>query len=310
MDYLVSLSDSSKRLLVVLTLDEAIVSKPAADVVFDLIGAQDIDQLVESNRLAAGMTDDLLALQEIIFDRDADGLMIRQSVYFTANGKELDPDASLKEAFSHTHSERGDYARLDLVVHDSQQPQESEEDSISDLARIFFLHQIAVGKPLDVTKDYPELQEIIPPAEKEGLIEIDVKKAAYKLTASGERVHQSYIMEAQDLIKRFDIYADVDVDSEGVARFDTGLGKDMRVPVYEIEGVDPFRARLLLGLNDGDWDALDNWQELATDRRFYNRIFETIERAPSIEEIGRDQLVQIIDQAKAIIRSDPYTKRE
>ena len=38
--------------------------------------------------------------------------------------------------------------------------------------------------------------------------------------------------EAQDLIKRFDIFGDVDVDSQGTARFDTGLGRDLRVPIY------------------------------------------------------------------------------
>lgn len=308
MEYLVSLSDSGKRHLVVLTLDEKTVERPAIDVVFEIIGTNNIDGLIEENVLAAGMSDDLLALQHTIFAQDAQGPFIREVVYFTANGKDLDPDAPLVKAFVRTNSERGDYNRLDLVVHDSSCAQESQQDSIKDLARIFLLHQIAAGTPLDVTKDYPEIADLISQAEKENLIDIDVSKAAYKLTDAGKRVHDSYIQEAQDLIRRFDIFVDVDMDREGIARFDTGLGKDMRVPIFEIEGIDPFRARFLLGLNDGEWDQLTDWNEVVVDERWYSRIFATIESAPEVDDIGREILLDVIDQGKKVLRSDPSTR--
>lgn len=308
MEYLVSLSDSTKRHLVVLTLDKTTVERSAIDVVFETIGTKSINALIEANVLAAGMSDDLLALQNEIFGEDAQGSFIKDTVYFTANGKDLNPDAPLVEAFVLTSSDRGDYYRLDLVVHDSSSSKGSQQDSFKDLARIFLLHQIAFGVPLDVTKEYPEVAELLSQAEKDNLIDIDVSKAAYKLTDAGKRVHDSYIQEAQDLIRRFDIYVDVDIDQEGVARFDTGLGKDLRVPVWELEGIDPFRARFLLGLNDGEWDDLMDWHEVAMDERWYSRIFAPIESAPSVEDIGSETLLQVIDQGKKVLRMDPFTR--
>jgi hypothetical protein len=103
------------------------------------------------------------------------------------------------------------------------------------------------------------------------------------------------------LIRRYDIFCDVNVDSSGIARFDTGVGKDLRVPVYEMEGLDPFRARFLLGINDGEWDNLVNWQDLLKDRKWYDQVFLPIERAPSVEEVGEDKLRSIIDQAKGVL---------
>ncbi len=150
------------------------------------------------------------------------------------------------------------YYRLDLVVSDSANPSSNRlsiaapgatEDAASpmdDLKRAMFLHQIAVGSAIDVTKDNPELEELIAWGEKEQYIEIDVKTANYKLTERGKRVHDSYIEEAQNLIKKFDIYGDVDVDRSGTAHFDTGSGRDLRVAAFEMEGVDPFRARFCL----------------------------------------------------------------
>src|SRR4029453_11092395 len=216
------------------------------------------------------------------------------------------------------------YMRCDLLVIDKDNPatsgssalkagadlgagaqhEKSTADQIEDLSRVMFLHQIALGALIDVTKDHPELEEVIAHAEREGLIEIDVKKAAYKLTDKGTRMHDSFIAEAQDLIKRFDIYGDVDVDDSGVAHFDTGLGRDLRVPACEIEGVDPFRARFLLGLNDGEWDQLSNWAEVFRQESWYREIFAPIEQAPSVEEIGHEKLSRIIAQAKAALREE------
>lgn len=173
---------------------------------------------------------------------------------------------------------------------------------MQDLGRAMFLHQISVGASIDVTKDNPELEEMIAWAEKEQYIEIDVKTASYKLTERGKRVHDSYIEEAQNLIKKFDIYGDVDLDRSGIAHFDTGAGRDLRIAAFEMEGVDPFRARFLLGLNDGEWDKLPDWNHLLNDEQFYAEVFAPVERAASIEEIGEDKLATIIDQGKAKLR--------
>jgi hypothetical protein len=259
----------------------------------------------------------LRALQKIIFDRDSDGLFISNSVDFVANGEALDPEAPLLQAFVPSERDSVKYMRCDLVVLDKNLASSSSssgnsqthntnqtttEKKVEEFSRVMFLHQIAVGTIIDVTKDNGDLVDVISHAEGENLIEIDVKKAAYKLSDKGKRMHDSYIAEAQDLIKRFDIYGDVDVDSTGTAHFDTNLGRDLRVAAFEAEGVDPFRARFLLGLNDGEWDKLDNWTEVFQDPTWYGQIFAPIEQAASIEEIGESNLRRIIEQAKATLR--------
>lgn len=315
MQYLIRLSDSQAKHMVVLTLTESLAKQPAIEVVFDVIGASDLDELVTRNIVAGGQLDDLKSIQSIIFDHDGQGALIRDGIDFKVNGRELDPDSPMKSVFVPAEREGIQYMRCDLVVggvHElvqtkigSQKTKSwGEADEIKTFARIMFLRMIAVGPPIDVTKEYPELADSIAYAESQNLIEIDVKKAVYSLSAQGHRIHKGYIAEALDLIKRFDIYSDVDVDASGVARFDTGLGKDLRIPAFELEGIDPFRARFLLGLNDGEWDQLSNWFELYQDPNWYARIFKPVEQAPSVEEIGRECLLHIIDQGKAALRQE------
>jgi len=45
---------------------------------------------------------------------------------------------------------------------------------------------------------------------------------------------------------------------------------------YGDGGVDPFRARFLLGLNDGEWNQLDNWLDLFENPQWYAEIFEPL----------------------------------
>lgn len=318
MNYLLRVSDHLNQHLVVITLDQQTAKQPAVDIVFEILGAEKPEELIEEGRLPEGQVEDLRALQKMIFDRDSDGLFISNSVDFLANGEALDPEAPLLQAFVPSERDSVKYMRCDLVVIDKNGASSTNtsantsgantsgakttEQKVEEFGRVMFLHQIAVGTIIDVTKDNGDLVDVIAYAERENLIEIDVKKAAYKLSEKGKRMHDSYIAEAQDLIKRFDIYGDVDVDSTGTAHFDTNLGRDLRVAAFEAEGVDPFRARLLLGLNDGEWDKLDNWTEVFQDPTWYGQIFAPVEQAPSVEEIGESNLRRIIEQAKATLR--------
>lgn len=316
MQYQLRLSDAGEMHSCVLTLDETAANQNAIDVVFDVIGSEDLDKLVDSGVLPGGQIDDLKALQKYIFGRDDQGMFIKESAVFKGNGREINPDAPLKSACTMSERDGMKYYRLDLEVTDTALPAPAGKPSaqapsgvsqepanlMEDLARAMFLHQIAIGYVIDVTKDNADIDDLIAWAEKEQYIEIDVKKAGYKLTERGKRVHDSYIEEAQSLIKKFDIYGDVDVDRSGNAHFDTGAGRDLRIAAFEMEGVDPFRARFLLGLNDGEWDKLSNWTELVNDESFYSDVFAPVERAASIEEIGEDRLAAIIDQGKAKLR--------
>lgn len=320
MDYLLSLSDGAQQHMVVLTLTENAVRKNAVDVVLDVIGCEDLELLVENGVVAPGQVEDLKALQQIIFDKDQQGIFIRESVFLTANARDLNPDAPFMQAFVPAERDGVKYFRCDVTViqtsaagapppsQASTASPADQQQAIKEFQSMFFLHEIAIGRDIDVTKEFPELDEVLKKAEREELVEVDVKTATYRTTEKGKRQHDVIISEAQDLIRRYDIFGDVDVDQSGVARFDTGLGRDLRVPVYEIEGVDPFRARFLLGLNDGEWDKLDNWTDVVEDPKFYAQMMEPVERAPSAEEIGRNKLMSIIDQGKAVLRQEPQSR--
>ncbi|CAN5232917.1 hypothetical protein BH10CYA1_BH10CYA1_08250 [soil metagenome] len=313
MDYLLSLSDDGQQHMVIFTLPENIVRHNAIDVVIDVIGDENVNELVAKNLVAEGYLDDLRALQRMIFDKDQQGIFIRDSISFTANNAELNPDAPLMQAFAPAMRDGVKYFRSDLSVigganGSSSSPSGGASSSAvnnpKELSATFFLHQICVGRQLDVTKDHIELDETLKQAERDGLVEVDVKQASYRSTPKGKAKHDSIMTEAQNLIKRYDIYCDVDIDSSGTARFDTGLGRDLRVPVYELEGVDPFRARFLLGLNDGEWDKMEDWTDVVEDSKWYASIMEPIERAPSVDEIGRSKVQSIIEQGKAKLREE------
>lgn len=308
MQYLLKVADSAGKQMVVLTLPESMTKMPAIDVVFELFGNEHPESLLDNGILSEGQLDDFKSLQKYVFDQDEQGLFIRDDVNFVANGKPLNPDEQIARAFVTARREGVEYRLCDVVVSRGEQPQSTgggQEGSIPELARLMVLHQIAIGTTIDVTKDIAELTEFISWAEQEGLIEIDVQKASYKLTEKGKRMHDSYIEEAQGLITRYDIFSDVDVDSSGQAHFDTGLGRDFRVAVYEMEGVDPFRARFLLGLNDGEWDNLPQWEEQLENESWYREVFTPIENAPSADDIGGEALLaKVIEQGKAKMRRE------
>lgn len=323
MDYLLSLSDSAQQQMVVFTLPENLVRQPAIDVVIDVIGADDVNDLIGRNIIAPGYADDLRALQRIIFDRDAQGIFIRENISFNANGSELNPDAPFMESFVPAARDGVKYFRADVTVIQIGTGTSGGAGTLNStgtpgggstsggggtdqqqLSDAFFLHQICVGRQLDVTKDHIELDSTLKRAEKAGLVEVDVKQASYRSTPAGKSKHDEIMAEAQDLIKRYDIFGDVDLDSSGVARFDTGLGHDMRVPIYELEGVDPFRARFILGLNDGEWDKMEDWTEVVEDPQWYASIMVPIEQAPSVDEIGRAKLQTVFEQGKAKLRDE------
>lgn len=317
MKYQIRLTDSAQQRMAVLSLEEAVVKQAAIDIVFDVLGTDNPQGLVSKGILPDGQVEDFVDLQNVIFDRDDQGAFIREDVNFKANGKDLNPDEPLIGSFVPAEHGGESYKRLDLTIFGGAQPsaregagdqavgqQMSPEELVKEFARLFFLHQVAIGTSIDVTKEYPELIDVIKWAEAKAYVEVDVKNVKYKLTAAGQRFHDQYIEEAQNLIKRYDIYSDVDVDSSGFVRFDTGLGQDLRVPAFELAGVDPFRARFLLGLNDGEWNKLDDWMDKFENPDWYASIFEAIEKAPSIDEIGKKQMADIMEQAKFKLRQE------
>jgi hypothetical protein len=300
--YILELSDAAGAHQASFHLTDEHVQRKAIDVVFDVIGADPHD-LTMNSLIAAQDADRVRAIQQELFDEDGQGKFIRENVRLTAHGQDIYPDRPLRDAFAANGAEPAIlHARIEIAGDSAF----SNDSKLEQFARMVFLHQIAEGLPLEVTVDHPAIQPLLAWAERESLIEIDVKSTAYKLTDKGKLAHAEQLAEAQDLIRRYDIFSDVDADSSGSVHFDTGLGRDLRVPVFEMEGVDPFRARLLIGLNDGEFRD-SNWSENALKESWYNEVFESVEKAPPVGDIGKDKLRSIIEQGKKVLRSEIHT---
>lgn len=295
MEHLVKVRDIDGYHALAVVLDERQASRPAADFVLDVIGAESPQALPEGVSLTPDQLGQFEALQRLIFDRDAEGLVVRDGVHFLANGRELDPDTPLTVCFWPSAE------ACEIVVLAEPEPQEAR---LREYAGLALLHLLAIGRTLDVTREHPGIAETIARLEADRLLEIDVPRASYALSAAGRARHEALLREAQDLIKRYDIYGDVDVDPSGVVRFDTGLGQDLRVAVYELEGLDPFRARFLVGLNDGEWDRMEDWTLRLQDPKWYDEVFAGVEGAPGVDAVGQLRLEKVIAAGKARLRED------
>lgn len=91
--------------------------------------------------------------------------------------------------------------------------------------------------------------------QAEDALETD-ESGSFRITGSGRQHLGAVLTETEAYIDQYDIFCDVlfDLETRSV-RFGTGNGEDLRVPVYESEGIDPIRAVFLLRLYDGSLDG-------------------------------------------------------
>ena len=136
--------------------------------------------------------------------------------------------------------------------------------------------------------DEPDLG-LVPIAEKltaRHLIAASEESGVYEFTKEGATVIEQMIEEAESYIDRFDLFGDVlvDMDSEEM-EFGSGYGEDLRVQVYDSEGVDPVRAVLLLRLYDSTLDAyLETWREEVHREQFFNEILRPVLDSARVED--------------------------
>lgn len=290
MPYTVHVADTAGH-AVSLKVDDFTIARPAIEVIFDVFGERP-DKLVADGIIESVDSFNLRKLQDLVFDKDETGPFIRPDVNITAHGALVNPDEPLKNVCDRFGKS------CSLIVESGTKDQEP----VDEFSRLMMVYMLGIGRELDVTKDHPQLEKLIATLDQAGLLEIDVKRASYSLTPRGKQIYAQTMAEAKELENRFDIFADVDVDATGVAHFDTGLGQDLRAPMFELKGIEPFKGRLLLGMMAGEFDQLDDWAERISSRKWYDAIFEPIENAPSIEDLGKSNLESIAQQGNRALR--------
>ena len=124
-------------------------------------------------------------------------------------------------------------------------------------------------------------QSLLPIAGE--LAEQDLVSAAdeagtFAITIEGRRFLGQIIEETESYIDQYDVFSDVSYDMEaGSVEFGTGRGDDLRVQVYESEGIDPVRAVFLLCLYDSTLDTyVDSWRERIHSNEFYDEVLRPV----------------------------------
>ena len=127
----------------------------------------------------------------------------------------------------------------------------------------------------------------------EGLIERSGNSAPLEITELGIEALHEMTAEAENVIERYEVFADVLYDSEtGECDFGAGLGIDLRIPVYEAEGLSPVRAVLLVELCDGELVRMDDdWRLAIQDREFFQELLLPVVERPLVDAQDLDAII-------------------
>ena len=143
---------------------------------------------------------------------------------------------------------------------------------------------------------------------EQGVITAD---ADYSLTEAGEDRLELADAEVESSVGLYDIFGDVAHYDDRI-ELGGGTGADLRVDVYEAEGIDAAEAVLLRQLHDGTLDDLDaDWRQAILDDEFFAELLiDLVDR----ERVDSDALEEIIEAGFAHLeeareRSDREARR-
>ena len=245
------------------------------------------------------LPDMYIALLEIF----ADWRSGKCSLYFFANqGPEikltdrLDDHLSLMQSPEHGIDET---PLLDLVIDQKldvldyladsgylKRKQTTMEFMQANMLMYFFdKHEYKLSvKPIDETD-----QNLLPIAKKlqaAKLIAPSDLDGTFAITELGREAIGKTIAETDTYIDQYDVFKDVFFDPDGGGlEFETGLGRDLRVQLYEYDGQDPVRVVFLLRLYDSTFDeASATWRDSIQSEQFFGEILSPIVNAERVDE--------------------------
>ena len=108
----------------------------------------------------------------------------------------------------------------------------------------------------------------------------------FTITEFGRQTIGRLLTETESYISQYDVFKDVAYYQDaGLVEFETGRGEDLRVQVFQAEGLDPVRTVFLLRLYDGTLDEiLPTWQQLIHQAEFFDRILEPVVNHYQVDE--------------------------
>ena len=141
---------------------------------------------------------------------------------------------------------------------------------------------------------HKRLAPIVEGLQDEGAVQLAGDTGTYEISEEGRQLLADMLSETELQIDRYDVFEDVSYDGdEGVAEFDTGRGDDLRVQVYEAEGLDPLRAVFLRLLFDGFLDAYAvDWREVIHDDGFFDDLLVPVVDRPEVAESAIEAIIE------------------
>lgn len=126
------------------------------------------------------------------------------------------------------------------------------------------------------------------------LIILDNVSKKYEVTTKGRNYITDLMSETERYIDQYDIFHDVKFDYDAyVIEFGSGKGVDLRVPVFENEGLDPIRTVFLLRIYDGTLSGyLDRQPNMTYSTSFYNEILQPVLDHLIIPEATLDWIIE------------------
>ena len=140
---------------------------------------------------------------------------------------------------------------------------------------------------------------------EEGLIERTADSERFEITEPGMEAIHEMAAEAENVVERYEVFGDVVYDPEtGECDFGTGVGIDLRIPVYEAEALSPLRAVLLVELWAGEFARMDDdWRVAIHDREFFEALLLPVVERPLV---GVEDLDVIVDAGFAFMEQQAH----
>ncbi|MDP6453098.1 MAG: hypothetical protein QF898_07295 [SAR202 cluster bacterium] len=149
-------------------------------------------------------------------------------------------------------------------------------------------------EPEEHTHDW-RLLPIADELEALGFIGQSSTEDSFEITPKGRGFIGNLIAETESYIRRFDVFSDI-IPGRGLQPtvFGHGRGLDLRVQIFENQGIDPHRAVFLLRMYDGTLDGYtDSWRADIHELEFFNRLLEPV---LDHNRVNDDDLDWVIDQ--------------
>ena len=187
------------------------------------------------------------------------------------------------------------FSAIDYAVHcgDFADPDEAMAWMRSRVL-LFFLDSPDYALRADAVDDVDSaLLPIARSLVEECLIDQPTEAEPFEITEYGMEALHGMTAEAETVVERYEVFADVLYDPEsGECDFGTGLGADLRIPVYEAEDLSAARAVLLVELCDGELARLaDDWRTAIHDREFFEALLLPVVERPLVDEKDLDSII-------------------